>query len=772
MKKVLFTATVDSHILHFHIPYLKMFKEKGYEVHVATNGDKEIPYCDVKHKISFERSPFKINNFKAIKELKKIINEEKFEIIHTHTPMGSVVTRLAAKEARKKGTRVIYTAHGFHFYKGAPLINWMLFYPIEKILSYITDDLITINQEDYERAKKKLHAKHTHYIPGVGVDPKKFDFEMSEQEELKLRESLGLKKDDFVMIYVAELNKNKNQIMAIKAMKELVKENKNIKLLLVGKGNLQDYYKNLVKKINLERSIIFTGYRTDVPQLMKISDIAISTSLREGLGLNLVEAMISKLPIIAVENRGHKELIENNYNGFIIKEYDIKTFENKILELYTISELKNKCTINCLKYSNKFLLNNVLKKIKEIYWKTEKTNKNILFVHDGYLKKDNDNKYYTIGGFGGKEFNKKYLLNNKDKLVYYTRLENIEKAQNKDYILIDNSKAKVKSTTTYKGPLDLFTKYFKIKKEIKGVLCNIDFAIIRMPSVLGTLTFFETKKKNIPAFVEMVGCPFQSLIYYGNIKGYLFAPIMWYLTRKVVKKSKYVHYVTKDYLQKKYPNQNGINLDCSDVVLENFENNILENRIKKIQHKKVNDTYKLGIVGSLDLNYKGHDVAIKAVSQLKDKYKLELHFLGSGKKEKWINMAEKYGVKDNIFFDGVLKSGEPVLNWLDNLDIHLMMSKTEGLPRTLLEAMSRASITIASNVGGIPELINKENLLDKNDYKGLANKIEKIINNKELQIKIAKENFEKSKLYSYKKLNNKRMQYYKNIMIKENIYDD
>ena len=131
MKKVLFTATVDSHILQFHLPFLKLFKENGYEVHVATNGNDEIPYCDVKHVVSFERSPIKINNLKAIGQLRKIINEEKFDIIHTHTPMGSVITRLAAKKARKKyHTRVIYTAHGLHFFKGAPLKNWLIFYPI------------------------------------------------------------------------------------------------------------------------------------------------------------------------------------------------------------------------------------------------------------------------------------------------------------------------------------------------------------------------------------------------------------------------------------------------------------------------------------------------------------------------------------------------------------------------------------------------------------------------------------------------------------------
>ena len=179
----MFTATVDSHILHFHLPYLKLFKDQGYEVHVATNGTEEIPYCDKKHTISFERSPYKINNLKAIKQLKQIIDKENYEIIHTHTPMGSVVTRLAAKGARKKGTRVIYTAHGFHFYKGAPLINWLLFYPVEKYLSKYTDTLITINDEDYQLAKKKFKKTNVEYVPGVGIDPNKFDIKMPNDEK-------------------------------------------------------------------------------------------------------------------------------------------------------------------------------------------------------------------------------------------------------------------------------------------------------------------------------------------------------------------------------------------------------------------------------------------------------------------------------------------------------------------------------------------------------------------------------------------------------------
>lgn len=359
VKKVLFTATVDSHILHFHTPYLKMFKDMGYETHVATNGDEAIPYCDKKHKISFERSPFKLNNLKAIKQLKKVVEEEKFDIIHCHTPMGSVVTRLASKHARNAyGTRVIYTAHGFHFYKGAPKINWLIFYPVEKYLSKYTDDLITINNEDYELAIKKFKAKRTHYVPGVGVTLKKFDFELSQEEKYKLRKSLDIEDDDIVLIYVAELNKNKNQIMAIKAMEKLIVENPKYKLLLVGKDSYNGEYQRLVQELKLENNVIFTGYRKDVPKLMKISDIAISTSLREGLPVNLIEATMCSLPIVATNCRGNRDVVSETNNGIIVSLNDISQFVNEIIKV----KLNNNVNIKV------YELDEVLKKVKSIYF--------------------------------------------------------------------------------------------------------------------------------------------------------------------------------------------------------------------------------------------------------------------------------------------------------------------------------------------------------------------------------------------------------------------
>lgn len=369
MKKVLYVATIDAHIKAFHLPYLKMLHDEGYEIHVATNGDEQFPNCDVKHQVCIERSPFKFKNLKAVKQLKEIIDREDFDIIHCHTPMGSVVTRLAAKKARKKGTRVIYTCHGFHFYKGAPILNWLLFYPIEKYLAKYTDTIITINKEDYNLAKNKFskRCKNIEYVPGVGIDPKKFDFKMTKKEKKELRESLGLKEDDFVLIFPARLDKNKNQGFLINAMEELVKEHSNIHLLLPGKDELNGYYQNMTKEKNLENNIHFLGFRTDIPQLMKISDVAVSSSLREGLPVNVLEAFACGLPVVALNCRGMSDLIEDGVNGYVTYSSDEKSsgFVGNIMKIYN-NIIEKYFSINKEKVE-KYSIGNIIGKIKSIY---------------------------------------------------------------------------------------------------------------------------------------------------------------------------------------------------------------------------------------------------------------------------------------------------------------------------------------------------------------------------------------------------------------------
>lgn len=360
MKKVLFVATVTKHINAFHIPYLELFKENGYEVHVASRGNEKIKYCDKHYELPFERFPLKKNNIKTYKELKKIINENNYEIIHCHTPVGGVLTRLAARKARKKGTRVIYTAHGFHFYKGAPLLNWLIYYPIEKICSRWTDTLITINTEDYEFAKKKFNIGKISLINGVGVDEKKFEFNMTKKEKEDLVKRIGLKNNDIVLIYPAELSNRKNQMMLLKVISKLKNDGYNqIKLLLPGKDSLKGKCQNMAKKLNIINNVIFLGFRDDIPKLMKISDIAVSTSNQEGLPVNLIEAMMSGLPIVATNCRGNRDLINN-----CVQCNDVEEMKERII--YVI----NKVNKSLIPYDKeKYKLKNVKREMEKIYFK-------------------------------------------------------------------------------------------------------------------------------------------------------------------------------------------------------------------------------------------------------------------------------------------------------------------------------------------------------------------------------------------------------------------
>ena len=368
MKKVLFVAHVDSHIRHFHLPYLKYFKEKGYEVHVATSNDENevFPYCDVKHTVCMERSPFKLKNIKAISQMKKILNKEHFDVIHCHTPMGGVVTRIAAKKTRKHGTKVFYTAHGFHFCKECSKKNWIFYYPVEKYLSKFTDVLETINIEDYELAKNKFHAKRVEMVHGVGVDDKKFNEEpLGKDEKNKLKKELGINDGDFVLMYVAELINRKNQTMLIEAMSKIAKEHSNIKAFLVGNGVNFDKYDALIKDLNLEKNVILLGYRRDVPKLLKVCDVCVSTSSQEGMGLNLVEGLLSGVPIIASKIRGHLEFAQENINGLLFE--NSEELVKDIILLNDDSKLRVKFAKNARKSVERFTLENALKEQIEIY---------------------------------------------------------------------------------------------------------------------------------------------------------------------------------------------------------------------------------------------------------------------------------------------------------------------------------------------------------------------------------------------------------------------
>jgi len=369
-KKVLFTSHT-ANFSKFNRPFMRWFKEQGYEVHYASAGEEEVLDCDTHFTIPFARSPFKLSNVRALRQLKKIIDAEKYDIIHTHTPMGSVVTRLAAKMARKNGTRVIYTAHGFHFYKGAPLLNWLTYYPVEKWMAKHTDTLVTINKEDFSLAKNKFNT-NVQYISGVGIDQNKFDFKMTSKEKAQLRNSLGLKQSDFVMIYPAELSKRKNQLWLINSLAALMKSDSKFHLLLPGKDSLNGKCQSLVNALGLENNIHFLGYRKDMVQLLKISDLAVSSSTQEGLPVNIMEAMYVGLPIVATDCRGNRDLIENGCNGYIIGFSDSELLVNRVVRLSKDKKLVDTTAHKSQKIIKNYLLGKILLKMHDIYMVGEK----------------------------------------------------------------------------------------------------------------------------------------------------------------------------------------------------------------------------------------------------------------------------------------------------------------------------------------------------------------------------------------------------------------
>lgn len=305
--------------------------DAGHMVDIAANengGETPVPKnykewnCNV-FPLSCERSPIRAGNISAIGEIKRIIEENHYDIVHCHTPIVAACTRLACRRLRRKGVKVLYTAHGFHFYSGAPVKNWLFFFPVEWICSFWTDILITINCEDYRRAKKRLHAKRVEYVAGVGINTNKFD---GDNDGAAIRSELGISKDQFLLLSVGELNHNKNHEMVIKALRGI----DNICYVIVGDGALTDYLRLVAYENGVD--VRLTGFRSDVVCFYNAADAYILPSIREGLNVSLMEAMASGLPCLAGRIRGNTDLIDEN-GGITFNPMDISEIKNAIIEI-------------------------------------------------------------------------------------------------------------------------------------------------------------------------------------------------------------------------------------------------------------------------------------------------------------------------------------------------------------------------------------------------------------------------------------------------------
>lgn len=340
--KILYTATVLSHICQFHLPYLQALQERGVEVHVAARnnlGEKNglrLQYTDQYFDIPFQRSPKDTRNLKAYLSLKELLTKEHYDVIVCNTPMGGIITRLAAQKTRKQGTKVIYIAHGFHFYQGAPKKNWLVFYPIEKYMARDCDVLITVNEADYALARKKFHTRVEH-IHGVGVRADRYH-PAREEACREMRRAEGLSDEDFVILCTGELNRNKDQKTLIAAAAQLKDRIPNLKVLLAGNGPLEQELQTQIQTERLENCVKMLGYRTDLEQVVPAVDLVVSCSHREGMPLNIIEAMLCEKPVVASVNRGHNELVTHAVTGYLVQPSDVNRFAQSVLELYSDAE--------------------------------------------------------------------------------------------------------------------------------------------------------------------------------------------------------------------------------------------------------------------------------------------------------------------------------------------------------------------------------------------------------------------------------------------------
>lgn len=345
MKRVLMLASVASMIDQFNMPNIALLQKLGYEVDVACNfiegntcSDARVAELKQKlqdmhvrcYQIDFARNIKHMGqNMRALRQVEGLMKQNGYAFCHCHSPIGGVVARIAGHRTK---TKVIYTAHGFHFYQGAPVMNWLVYYPVEKMLSRWTDVLITINHEDYKLAKKKFKMKKLTYVPGIGIDTQREGLSQKEKEEK--RKELGIPQDAFLITNAAEFTPNKNQKTVIEAIEQL--HNPNIYFVMCGIGQKKAELEQYVKEHGLEEHIRFVGFRNDLHEILQTSDCFVLSSFREGLSVALMEAMAEGLPVVCSRIRGNVDLIKDGEGGILISPQKRDEYINAFKKLYNM----------------------------------------------------------------------------------------------------------------------------------------------------------------------------------------------------------------------------------------------------------------------------------------------------------------------------------------------------------------------------------------------------------------------------------------------------
>lgn len=372
-ERILITST-DVMMIQFLVPHVLNLHENGFKVDIAcssANGYERDDYFSrlrqllpeevTIYKIPLNRKPYKISNYKGLLKLREIINQNHYKLVWTNEPVMGVMTRLASISARRRGTVVLYMAHGYHFFQGAPIINWTA-YPIEKVMSYFCDYICLINWEDYYFTKSHMSNVGCYHIDGIGFDNEKFSKICVNRNDK--RKSIGIKASDFMLLSVGELQRRKNHEVVIKAIAKL--NNKSIKYVICGWGELHEYLKGLSEKLGVIDQVFFLGHRYDVAEILKCADVFVHPSQREGLGIAALEAMASGLPLITSDVQGIKDYMINGKTGFMCNPDDVDKFVLAIKTLYSSKDMRKEIGINNITSSAKYNINKIQNEIIKI----------------------------------------------------------------------------------------------------------------------------------------------------------------------------------------------------------------------------------------------------------------------------------------------------------------------------------------------------------------------------------------------------------------------
>lgn len=379
MKRALVYASVASMIQQFNMQNIRLLQESGYEVDVLCNlkqGStitdetiaamcRELEAAGVRvHHIPVPRKITAIGDIiRSFRMTRDALNRRQYDLIHCHSPIGGVLCRLANRFSTGYGrAKMIYTAHGFHFFRGAPWQNWLIFYPLEWLCSRYTDTLITINREDYALARERLKAKQVVYVPGIGVDVDKFRAAREKQATL---EKLGLTDADTILLSVGELSVRKNHEAVLRALSK--EDFGDYKYLICGLGALEQQLKALAAELGLEDRVQFLGYRSDIPQIMNVADLYIFPSLQEGLPVALMEAMACGLPVVASSIRGNTDLIDPGEGGYLVRPDDADGFAGGIRAILSDRALSERMKRHNLEKVRSFSLEAVTEQMAQLY---------------------------------------------------------------------------------------------------------------------------------------------------------------------------------------------------------------------------------------------------------------------------------------------------------------------------------------------------------------------------------------------------------------------